>query len=73
MEQNQPESKDSLPEEKTGNKAPASKKAGLTKEDGVNAFLAGQDEKPRPEDILYDNPDDIENAEDIISSGVGSQ
>jgi hypothetical protein len=46
---------------------PHDDKAGLTKEDGTNAFKAVQDKKDRPEDILYLNPDDIENPEDIIS------
>lgn len=62
-----PQKGDNLPGEKEGTLAPATPKAGLTQEDGVNAFLSNQDEKDRPEDILYNNPDDIENAEDIVS------
>jgi hypothetical protein len=47
--------------------SPTDAKAGLTKEDGINAFKASQDKKHRPEDILFNNPDDIDNPEDIIS------
>jgi hypothetical protein len=66
MNPNNPEAKDNLP---GSIKVKASDKdtAGLTRKDGVNAFLANQDEKNRPEDILYSEPDDIDNAEDIIS------
>lgn len=62
-----PQNEDNLPGKKEGAQAPDTPKAGLTREDGVNAFLSNQDEKHRPEDILYNDPDDIENAEDIVS------
>ena len=72
MENPTSDNQDNLPTEDQEKQTPPGK-AGLTKKDGINAFLANQDQKPRPEDILFSNPDDIENAEDIISSGTGSE
>lgn len=65
-EKNTP-NKNENPSSKEEAPSPADNKAGLTKEDGINAFRSFQDKKPRPEDILYNKPDDIDNPEDIIS------